>query len=294
MINGIDIYHGDTVSQDDLIDMTKNNSLYFIYIKATTGANGKDPLFSSYWNMARAAGLVCGAYHFFWPVTDTGLQLNNFVTQYKQVSRAGVLPPVVDIEWTKTKAGQKEFWNDVSPANRIIVLKDYLQKMELGFSVKPIIYTATSFWEGFITPHASADDNSFFSQYKLWIADPNNNGKLPKPWVNTRPLLIQNHFGDNVPKTAPIFQRLDNDLFTGNTLQFLNSTVPGFTMMKGFPFSLVVKDLQDALRSKNFLTGEADGFFGTATLQAVITFQNANGLLGNGIIDAQTWNKILN
>jgi Glycosyl hydrolases family 25/Putative peptidoglycan binding domain len=293
MINGIDIYHGDVITLQDMMGMVKNNNLYFIYIKATTGGSGKDAQFANYWQMARKAGLVCGAYHFFWPVTDAGAQVNNFVTQYKQVSRSGVLPPVVDIEWTKVTAGQKEFWNQVSPANRILIIKDFLQKAELLLNVKPIIYTANSFWQEFITPHSSADDHAFFAQYQLWIADPNNNGRRPLPWSNSTPLITQNHLGDNVPRTAPLFQRLDNDVFNGSLLQLLNTTVPGFTLMKGFPFSMVVKQVQEALRTKQFLTDTADGFFGNNTGQAVIKFQNANGLLGNGIVDAQTWNKLL-
>ena len=293
MINGIDIYHGDEITQQDFTTMAKENNLYFIFIKATTGGSGKDQKFPVYWDMSRKAGLVCGAYHFFWPVTEVNVQANNFVTQYKLVSRAGVLPPVVDIEWTKVTSSQKEYWNDVTPANRIIILKDYLQKIELMLNVKPIIYTANSFWQEFITPYSSTDDNSFFGQYQLWIADPNNNGNLPQPWKAVQPLFTQNHLGDNVPKTAPLYRRLDNDVFNGTLKQFLNTTLPGFTLMKGFPFSMIVKNLQEALKSKNFLTDAPDGFFGTNSEQAVIAFQNANGLLGNGIIDAQTWNKLL-
>lgn len=293
MINGIDIYHGDEIVQQDLTSMAKQNSLYFIFIKASTGGSGKDARFADCWAMSRKAGLVCGAYHFFWPVTDVSTQVNNFVSQYKLVSRAGVLPPVVDIEWTKTNASQKEFWNDVTPANRIVILKDYLQKIELLLNVKPIIYTANSFWQEFITPNSSTDDHAFFGQYKLWIADPNSNGRKPAPWINTPALITQTHFGDNVPRTAPLFQRLDNDVFNGTLKDFLNSAMPGFTVMKNFPFSMVVKGLQQALITKNFLTDTADGFFGTNTENAVVAFQNANGLLGNGIVDSQTWNKIL-
>ena len=293
MINGIDIYHGNVLTQQDFIDLAKLNNLYFIFIKATTGGSGKDPRFTTYWNMARQAGLVCSAYHFFWPVTDVGAQVNNFVTQYKLVSRAGVLPPVVDIEWTKVNSTQKEHWNEVAGTSRVKILKDYLQQMELALTVKPVIYTANSFWKEFISPFSSADDNAFFSQYKLWISDPNGNNNIPAPWVNISSTIIQNYFGDNVPTTALLYLRLDHDIYNGTTKQFLNDTVPGFTLMRGFPFSFLVKDIQKALISKRFLTDSADGFFGKNTELAVIDFQNANGLLGNGIVDAQTWNKLL-
>jgi GH25 family lysozyme M1 (1,4-beta-N-acetylmuramidase) len=293
MINGIDIYHGDELVQQDFITLARQNELYFIFIKATTGGSGKDNRFTSYWDMARKAGLVCGSYHFFWPVTDVTAQVNNFVSQYKLVSRAGVLPPVVDIEWTKVTSSQKEYWNDVPGTKRIIILKDYLQQMELNLNLKPIIYTANSFWRDFITPFSSADDDIFFGSYKLWIADPNDNKRIPKPWLDKPAMITQNYLGDNPPPNATLYQKLDHDVYNGTLKQFLNDTIPGLTIIKGFPFSFIVKDLQAALKTKNFLTDEADGFFGNNTQQAVIDFQNANGLLGNGIVDAQTWNKLL-
>jgi hypothetical protein len=293
MINGIDIYHGNNINPHDFADMAKSNSVYFAFIKATTGGNGKDSKFIDHWQMARKAGIVCGAYHFFWPITDSNLQVNNFVTQYKMASRAGVLPPVVDIEWTKTDSKQNEYWNQVLTTQRILIIKDYLQKIELILNVKPIIYTAYNFWQEYITPFSSADDDTFFAQYKLWIADPNGNRNVPIPWRNSTPLITQNHFGDNVPSSAPLFQQLDNDIFNGNLKDFLNAAMPGLVLMKGFPYSMVVKDLQQVLKTKNFLADTADGFFGTNTDKAVISFQNANGLLGNGVVDAQTWNKIL-
>lgn len=293
MINGIDIFHGDTLSLQDFANMAKANSLYFIFIKATTGGSGTDSKFIEYWQMARKAGLVCGAYHFFWPVTDANTQANNFINQYKQVSRAGVLPPVVDIEWTKTNSQQAEFWNQVTTTKRILIIKDYLQKIELLLNVKPIIYTAHSFWKEFITPFSSADDNTFFAQYKLWIADPNGNSNIPAPWANTIPLITQNHFGDNVPSTAPLFQRLDNNVFNGNLKDFLNSAMPGLTLMKGFPFSMIVKDIQQKLFDSGHLTDSPDGFYGSKTEDAVKAFQTTNGMFTNGIVDAQVWNKLL-
>jgi hypothetical protein len=44
MINGIDIYHGDELVQQDFITLARQNELYFIFIKATTGGSGKDNL----------------------------------------------------------------------------------------------------------------------------------------------------------------------------------------------------------------------------------------------------------
>jgi peptidoglycan hydrolase-like protein with peptidoglycan-binding domain len=73
----------------------------------------------------------------------------------------------------------------------------------------------------------------------------------------------------------------------------LNITVPGFTIMKGFPFSNIVVDLQAKLIEGKFLNESADGLFGNNTETAVKDFQRVNGFFENGIVDAQIWNKLL-
>jgi N-acetylmuramoyl-L-alanine amidase len=55
--------------------------------------------------------------------------------------------------------------------------------------------------------------------------------------------------------------------------------------------SAVVK-LQNALNSKGFSAGKMDGIFGVRTLNAVISFQKANGLTPDGIAGAITQTKL--
>lgn len=294
MLKGIDIYHGNALRLDEVIKITKENELFFAFIKSSTGANGKDIKFATNWQLCRDAGLICAAYHWYWPLTDPTQQAINFVNQLKSVSRMGVMPSVVDIEWTYANGVAQiptnELWRKVPTPQRIPKIKEFLLKVESELHFKPVIYTANSFWNDLIQPYASADDTQFFSQYPLWIADPNNNKKIPKPWQKAR--FVQTHFGENAQNNTP-YEHLDHDSFTGNLKELLNSTQPGFTMMKGFPFSNVVKQLQQVLKTGGFLTDTADGFFGTHTHDAVVAFQQSVGLTGNGIVDAQTWNKLL-
>lgn len=49
-----------------------------------------------------------------------------------------------------------------------------------------------------------------------------------------------------------------------------------------------VRDLQRALKEKGFDPQGADGSFGASTRQAVIDFQNANGLKADGVVGPQT------
>lgn len=49
-----------------------------------------------------------------------------------------------------------------------------------------------------------------------------------------------------------------------------------------------VKEIQMALKSKGYYTGNIDGIFGTATKNAVISFQKDNGLAADGIAGKNT------
>lgn len=49
-----------------------------------------------------------------------------------------------------------------------------------------------------------------------------------------------------------------------------------------------VKEVQKKLIDKGYLSGSADGIFGSKTKNAVIAFQKANGLTADGIVGSQT------
>ncbi|MEO6550843.1 MAG: GH25 family lysozyme [Ferruginibacter sp.] len=294
MLKGIDTSHFSNFNLQQLKDIVHANKLYFNFIKASEGATIQDAKFIDIWQMSRSAGLICGAYHFFRPLADAGLQAGNFIHQYKKVSRAGVLPPVVDIEWAtvKVSGNSVEQWKQLLPVQRIPKIKIFLSALEEEFKIKPIIYTAPAFWKEFINDQASSADNTFFAEFPLWVVDLKRTGKVPMPWAERTVPFIQTHFGEHAT-TPDLFDKLDQNEFNGDTKTILNSTVPGFTIMKGFPFSNIVKDLQTKLIELGHLAGSADGQFGTNTETAVKAFQKAIGLFENGIVDAQTWNKLL-
>ena len=54
-----------------------------------------------------------------------------------------------------------------------------------------------------------------------------------------------------------------------------------------------VTTLQTELNALGYDCGEADGFFGQNTLNAVLAFQTANGLDADGVVGAQTWAALL-
>ncbi|HEX4850109.1 MAG TPA: GH25 family lysozyme, partial [Puia sp.] len=221
MIHGIDISHFSALNDVGIHAMIREHELYFNYIKASEGMTIQDPKFEEFWKMSRDAGLICGAYHFLRPLSDPTQQANNFLTQYRKVSRAGVIPPAVDIEWTKTSNSSTEQWNQINPPSRINLIREFISKVELELNTTLVIYTASNFWKDFIQPGCSDDDNIFFAGHKLWLADPNQNGVLPVPWNSVGASFSQIHFGEQAT-TNDVFDLTDQNVFPGKTLDFLN------------------------------------------------------------------------
>lgn len=292
MLLGIDTSHFSSFTPTQMKAIVKANRLYFNFLKATEGVTIQDEKFIAQWAICRDAGLACGAYHFLRPLSDATAQANNFLTQYKKVSRAGVLPPVVDVEWAKSSNGSEQ-WGQLTAADRVLKVKTFLSVVEAGLTVKPIIYTAPAFWRDFIDPGCSDADTQLFSTYKLWVVDLRNTGSLPKPWLTAGASFVQYHFGEQAT-TPELYDRMDQNKFPGTLKAFFNIMAPNFTIMRGFPFSFMVKDIQDKLVALGKLAADgADGLFGANTETAIKAFQGENGLFVNGVIDAQTWNKLL-
>ncbi len=53
-----------------------------------------------------------------------------------------------------------------------------------------------------------------------------------------------------------------------------------------------VAELQQLLQSKGFYTGKIDSDFGAGTTNAVLKFQQANGLVADGIVGSSSWSKL--
>lgn len=291
MIKGIDLSSYNNYNQQSILQTIWTQQLYFAFIKASEGVTLQDPKFEVNWNICRKAGMVCGAYHFLRPLTDPAQQVYNFVNQYKKVNTAGVLPPVVDIEWAVGASNKTDQWTIIPATQRIPKIKTFLSGIEEQLHVKPIIYTAFVFWRDIIVTQMTGNDNAYFAQYPLWLVDLKGTGSVPAPW--TKALFIQNHFGESSTNRNDIYENTDHDYFNGILKDLLNTTNPGYTIFRGFPKSMIVSDIQKSLAAKKFYASTVDGDFGKNTEQAVKDFQNSAGLVPNGIVDVQTWNKLL-
>jgi len=122
----------------------------FTFIKATEGITRQDASFKRNWQKAGKAGLIRGAYHFFYATRDPIKQAINFRNIVQLES--GDLPPVLDIETH----------NNQPPAVIRSTARIWLEEMEKAYGVKPIIYTNLRFYNTYL-----GDE---FDEYPLWIA----------------------------------------------------------------------------------------------------------------------------
>jgi len=142
-----------------------NIRISFAFIKATEGITRQDAAFKRNWRKAKQAGLVRGAYHFFYATRDPIKQAINFRNMVELES--GDLPPVLDIE----------MHNNQPPAVIRSTAKIWLEEMEKAYGVKPIIYTNLRFYNTYL-----GDE---FRDYPLWIAHyyQKKKPRIDRDWV---------------------------------------------------------------------------------------------------------------
>jgi hypothetical protein len=66
----------------------------------------------------------------------------------------------------------------------------------------------------------------------------------------------------------------------------------GFPLVRSGSRGVYVAVLQDALNTLGYNAGTIDGVFGPQTRDAVMRFQRANGLVVDGIVGCNTWEKL--
>jgi lysozyme len=292
MINGIDVSHHNNIAWDKIQKLNLSENIYFAFAKASEGVGFVDKQFVNNRTGSTNAGLLFGAYHFLLPTQDAVKQANLFADQIGAL-KPGELPPVVDVEWAvRGKApNKKELWNEISAKERIDVVKHFSQRIENRLGVKPIIYTAVSFWRDFIIKNNQPADYAFFADHPLWIVNLQGALTVPKPW--TTATLVQNGFGELAPKGATAFQKLDHDFFNGKLLGLLAFAAKGKVFAKNNPVCPIVRDFQQVLKNLGFYAKLLDGDFGGNTETAVKAFQKSAGIAETGIIDETTWKLLV-
>ncbi|MFY0253074.1 glycoside hydrolase family 25 protein [Chitinophaga sp. 30R24] len=174
--------------------------IVFAFIKATEGITRQDALFQQNWDQAGKAGLIRGAYHFFYATRDPLKQAINFHNVVELQS--GDLPPVLDIE---TSNGQP-------PAVIRSTARIWLEEMEKVYKVKPIIYTNIHFYETYL-----GDE---FDRYPLWVA---HYYQKERP-RSDRSWLFWQH--SDLGRVNGIRTTVDFDVFRGDSVALAKLCIP--------------------------------------------------------------------
>lgn len=205
MVSGIDVsYYQGTIDWQSV----KEAGTGFAFARATYGTTKVDPKFSVNWQVMRNAGVMRGAYHFFVAVEDALEQANFFINTVGSLS-SGDLPPVLDVEAGSGTSGS--LVNDV---------QTWLSAVEQKLGVTPMIYTAPSYWNEYMT--------SGFGKYPLWVAE--YGVTTPKSVKGWGEWTFWQHSQSGT--VAGIEGTVDLDYFNGSLselLAFANSS-PGVTV----------------------------------------------------------------
>lgn len=156
-IHGLDIshYQGSVVWKA----IGDNSKQFFVYLKASEGGDNIDKRYVQNVEMARAAGLKVGTYHFYRPRRPQEEQLQNFAAQCKDKYQD--LIPMIDVE---VNAG-------LSRTALCDSLHKFLELVEKEYHQKPLIYTYTNFYNQYLYDE--------FDDYIVWIAQ-YNNSRMPE------------------------------------------------------------------------------------------------------------------
>jgi len=231
-IFGVDIsHHNDT---DFPIEQLNAFQAEFIYIKSTQGVTRVDPMFGVFWKRAGAiekgVKLHRGAYHFLSsgntsddPREFGKAQAKSLVKVIK--ANGGLkptdMPPSVDVEWDKADEKAPDRWKNRKPDEIISMVKAFSDQIEKDLGIKPIIYTAKSWWLERVGSEARMSE---FSGNKLWIADYSKSSQAdetPKT-INSKPWLIW-QFTESARLNIGYDKNLDASIYKGERDSFYSS-----------------------------------------------------------------------
>jgi GH25 family lysozyme M1 (1,4-beta-N-acetylmuramidase) len=139
----------------------------FGYARISDGLGDIDSEFGNSWTHMKAAHIRRGAYQFFEPSESASEQAKLMVEKVGKLG-AGDLPAMIDVEVTDGR----------SPSEMASAIRTWLEAVEAGTGLRPIIYVGSYFWEDNVR-----DTN--FGKYPIWIAAYGTAcPSLPPGWSN--------------------------------------------------------------------------------------------------------------
>lgn len=145
----------------------------YAWLKASDGAS-RDPTFLTRWTDVKKTSIFAGAYHFLRPRPSGAEQAKVFLKLMGPLGPNN-LPPVVDVEWAARGKRVKDEWVGMKSAEISKILSDWIDAVEKGCGVRPIIYTHPYWWDPFM-------GRTSFGKYPLWLSFFKKAPKLPADW----------------------------------------------------------------------------------------------------------------
>ena len=150
---GIDVsHHQGRINWNQVATSSQANGypIRFVIMKATESSTFTDPEYLDNIRQARAAGFVCGVYHFYDPGVSPDKQAEHYINTVKL--QKGDLVPVVDVE--RTGRSSADLQRD---------LLAFIKALETHYGAKPIIYASAKFRKRHLS-------NQVFDSYPFWVA----------------------------------------------------------------------------------------------------------------------------
>ena len=171
-LKGIDVWAGN--GQIDWRKV-KDSGIDFVYVRAAYGTH-PDKFAADYLNSARAAGLLCGVYHFLRTSEDYDKQIAVMVQQLARLEVGkGDLPPAVDVEDNPHFDGP---WDRANNTAYKGALQRWIAKVRSETGAAPMLYTRAGFWQ-------ELDNPTGFDDCPLWVANYGvKKPSLPEGWSN--------------------------------------------------------------------------------------------------------------
>lgn len=176
----------------------KATGISFAIAKATGGTEFVDSQFNNNWHGMREAGLIRGAYHFFYANEDPIAQAEHFLQTVSSLS-AYDLPPLLDVELTEHV-----------PTETIVAgALAWMRHVEQKLGKKPMIYSNVSFYKANLAAN--------FKDYGLWIAEYSDQiqqpdaGRFWQIWQYSQSGSVHGVNGD-----------VDLDIFNGDADQLMD------------------------------------------------------------------------
>jgi GH25 family lysozyme M1 (1,4-beta-N-acetylmuramidase) len=180
----------------------------FAYIRASEQAGIADAMFAANYAGAKNNGLYAGAYHRARPDVSGGKAQADYFADHAQYADDGrTLPLMLDIEWPRsTWTGLNACYN-MTPAQLVTWIRDFVNEIAVRTGRLAMIYTNTNWW------NPCTASNTGFGVYPLFIANYSATSSPPLPAGWSKWTLWQYTSTGSLPG---ISGNVDRDVFNGD------------------------------------------------------------------------------